>query len=188
MSTQTKDHGPAAHHATIPPEPSTAAEPRRSWTVFGLMIAAQFMVILDVSVVNVALPSISRSLHLSATDYQWAVSAYTKAPEASIALVRILSDAETQKQNFLQMGVSPSRLDVYEDPEVKAKGPHLALLKEAFASAVARPSTVTRTEYPKVSKAIWNAAFDTLSGRASAEAALADLEGRLKRFKGREWK
>lgn len=120
--------------------------------------------------------------------WQWAVSAYTKAPEASIALVRILSDAQTQKQNFLQMGVSPSRLDVYEDAEVQAKGPHLALLKEAFASAVARPSTATRGEYPKVSKAIWNAAYDALSGRASAEAALADLDGRLKRFKGREWK
>jgi len=34
------------------------------------------MVILDVSVVNVALPSISRGLHLSAADYQWTVSAY----------------------------------------------------------------------------------------------------------------
>ena len=40
------------------------------------MIAAQFMVILDVSVVNVALPSISDALHLSAADYQWTVSAY----------------------------------------------------------------------------------------------------------------
>lgn len=120
--------------------------------------------------------------------WQWAVSAYTEVPEAAIALVRMLSDFESQRQNFLQMGVSPARLDVYDDAEVQAKGPHLTLLKEAFAGAVARPSTVTRTEYPKVSKAIWNAAYDTLSGRASAEAALADLEGRLKRFKGREWK
>ncbi|CAM5290724.1 ABC transporter substrate-binding protein [Thauera sp.] len=120
--------------------------------------------------------------------WQWAVSAYTQVPEAAIALVRMLADFESQRQNFLQMGVSPARLDVYEDAEVQAKGPHLTLLKEAFDGAVARPSTVTRTEYPKVSKAIWNAAYDTLSGRASAEAALADLEGRLKRFKGREWK
>lgn len=120
--------------------------------------------------------------------WQWAVSAYTEVPEAAIALVRMLSDFESQRQNLLQMGVSPARLDVYDDAEVQAKGPHLTLLKEAFAGAVARPSTVTRTEYPKVSKAIWNAAYDTLSGRASAEAALADLEGRLKRFKGREWK
>lgn len=120
--------------------------------------------------------------------WQWAVSAYTQVPEAAIALVRMLADFESQRQNFLQMGVSPARLDVFEDAEVQAKGPHLTLLKEAFDGAVARPSTVTRTEYPKVSKAIWNAAYDTLSGRASAEAALADLEGRLKRFKGREWK
>lgn len=120
--------------------------------------------------------------------WQWAVSAYTQVPEAAIALVRMLSDFESQRQNFLQMGVSPARLDVYEDAEVQAKGPHLTLLKQAFDGAVARPSTVTRTEYPKVSKAIWNAAYDTLSGRTSAEAALADLEGRLKRFKGREWK
>lgn len=61
---------PIAEHGPAPDEP------RRSWTVFTLMIAAQFMVILDVSVVNVALPSISGALHLSAAQYQWAVSAY----------------------------------------------------------------------------------------------------------------
>ena len=49
-------------------------------------------------------------------------------------------------------------------------------------------STATRGEYPKVSKAIWNADYDTLSGLASAESALADLEGRLTRFKSREGK
>jgi EmrB/QacA subfamily drug resistance transporter len=38
---------------------------------------AQFMVILDVSIVNVALPSIHRSLGFSATDLQWVVNAYT---------------------------------------------------------------------------------------------------------------
>ena len=55
---------PAAHahaHPSPHPTPATVDEPRRPWTVFGLMIAAQFMVILDVSVVNVALPSISRA-------------------------------------------------------------------------------------------------------------------------------
>ena len=62
-----------AHHGATTPD---ADEPRRPWTIFALMIAAQFMVILDVSVVNVALPSISESLHLSAADYQWTISAY----------------------------------------------------------------------------------------------------------------
>src|SRR5581483_4698532 len=42
-----------------------------------LACLAQFMVILDVSVVNVALPSIHRGLHFSEQDLQWVVNAYT---------------------------------------------------------------------------------------------------------------
>ncbi len=101
MSTQTRDHGGAAHHATIPPEPLTAPEPRRSWAVFGLMIAAQFMVILDVSVVNVALPSISRSLHLSAADYQWAVSAYVLLSGGLLLLGGRVADLLNRRTAFL---------------------------------------------------------------------------------------
>jgi hypothetical protein len=61
-------HGHSAHPAPSHPSPVADDGPRRPWTVFALMIAAQFMVILDVSVVNVALPSISESLQLSAAD------------------------------------------------------------------------------------------------------------------------
>jgi EmrB/QacA subfamily drug resistance transporter len=42
-----------------------------------LACLAQFMVILDVSVVNVALPAIRRALHFTETDLQWVVNAYT---------------------------------------------------------------------------------------------------------------
>src|SRR3989449_4644817 len=42
-----------------------------------LCCLAQFMVILDVSVVNVALPSIRKDLGFSAVDLQWVVNAYT---------------------------------------------------------------------------------------------------------------
>jgi EmrB/QacA subfamily drug resistance transporter len=48
----------------------------RSWTVLVLLSIAQFMVILDVTVVNVALPSIGRSLDFAPADLQWVVSAY----------------------------------------------------------------------------------------------------------------
>jgi EmrB/QacA subfamily drug resistance transporter len=52
---------------------------RQSATLPTLILAcvAQFMVILDVSVVNVALPSIRHGLHFSATSLQWVVNAYT---------------------------------------------------------------------------------------------------------------
>jgi EmrB/QacA subfamily drug resistance transporter len=49
---------------------------RKGW-ILGLTCLAQFMVILDVSVVNVALPSIRSDLGFSAVDLQWIVNAYT---------------------------------------------------------------------------------------------------------------
>jgi EmrB/QacA subfamily drug resistance transporter len=52
---------------------------RRKLFVLLLCCTAQFMVILDVSIVNVALPSIRRDLGFSAADLQWVVNAYTLA-------------------------------------------------------------------------------------------------------------
>jgi EmrB/QacA subfamily drug resistance transporter len=49
---------------------------RNPWTILVLLCAAQFMVILDVTVVNVALPSIGRTLGFAAADLQWVVTAY----------------------------------------------------------------------------------------------------------------
>lgn len=46
------------------------------WVILAIACAAQFMVVLDVSIVNVALPSIGRDLHYSATGLQWVVNAY----------------------------------------------------------------------------------------------------------------
>src|ERR1700730_9899797 len=44
--------------------------------VLTIACVAQFMVVLDVSIVNVALPSIGRDLHYSPTGLQWVVNAY----------------------------------------------------------------------------------------------------------------
>jgi EmrB/QacA subfamily drug resistance transporter len=52
------------------------ARPHLSATLL-LACLAQFMVILDISVVNVALPSIGTGLHFSEVDLQWVVNAYT---------------------------------------------------------------------------------------------------------------
>src|SRR4051794_2754911 len=47
------------------------------WAVLVVVCLAQFMVILDATIVNVALPSIQRGLHFSATDLQWVINSYT---------------------------------------------------------------------------------------------------------------
>src|SRR5579862_2459434 len=50
-------------------------DPNR-WKALAVVCAAFFMTILDVSIVNVALPSIGRSLHFSQTNLQWVITAY----------------------------------------------------------------------------------------------------------------
>ena len=50
-------------------------DPNRWWAL-ALLCSAYFMVILDVSIVNVALPSIQEDLHFSPGDLQWVLSAY----------------------------------------------------------------------------------------------------------------
>jgi MFS family permease len=48
-----------------------------AWLVLSIVCIGQFMVVLDASIVNVALPSIQRDLHFSSSGLQWIVNAYT---------------------------------------------------------------------------------------------------------------
>src|SRR3954471_22968734 len=49
---------------------------QRKWFGLALLLLAQFMVVLDIAIVNVALPSIQRDLGFTQEDLQWVVSAY----------------------------------------------------------------------------------------------------------------
>jgi EmrB/QacA subfamily drug resistance transporter len=51
--------------------------PVNRWFILVLVCVAQFMVVLDATIVNVALPSIQHGLHFSAPSLQWIVNAYT---------------------------------------------------------------------------------------------------------------
>ncbi|MCM3883656.1 MFS transporter [Frankia sp. R82] len=74
--------GPAAgsRSAESSTAPAGAAGPSRaSWAVLAVCCLAQFMVVLDISIVNIALPSMQDDLGLSAGGLQWVVNAYTLA-------------------------------------------------------------------------------------------------------------
>jgi EmrB/QacA subfamily drug resistance transporter len=58
------------------PQPAHTEEGNR-WVTLVLVCLAQFMVILDATIVNVALPTIQRDLHFSETDLQWVINGYT---------------------------------------------------------------------------------------------------------------
>src|SRR5215471_6837511 len=52
------------------------ASERRKWLALGLLSVVQFMVVLDLAIVNVALPSIKVDLGFSQANLQWIISAY----------------------------------------------------------------------------------------------------------------
>ena len=54
-----------------PPQP-----PGRRWRAFALLVVAYFITIVDFTIVNVALPTIGRTLHFPESDLQWVVTAY----------------------------------------------------------------------------------------------------------------
>ena len=49
---------------------------RKRWVALAVIVAAQFMVVLDVAIVNVALPSIKTDLHFTQESLQWVITAY----------------------------------------------------------------------------------------------------------------
>jgi cyanate permease len=52
------------------------ASANRKWLALALLVAVQFMVVLDIAIVNVALPSIQVDLGFSQQNLQWVLSAY----------------------------------------------------------------------------------------------------------------
>jgi len=71
------------------------------WVVLVLICLAQFMVILDATIVNVALPSIQKDLHLSEGNLQWIVNAYTLVFGGFLLLGGRAGDLLGRKRLFL---------------------------------------------------------------------------------------
>ncbi len=62
---------------TKPPKRALSKHSENKWVLLALLALAQFMVVLDVSIVNVALPSMARELHIAQGNLQWIITAYT---------------------------------------------------------------------------------------------------------------
>src|SRR5881296_1574164 len=71
------------------------------WLVLVIVCVAQFMVILDATVVNVALPTIQTALHFSSADLQWIVNAYTLVFGGFLLLGGRASDLLGRQRLFL---------------------------------------------------------------------------------------
>src|SRR2546421_9212317 len=73
----------------------------RRWSALALIVTAQFMVILDVAIVNVALPSIKSDLGFSQGSLQWVISAYAIFFGGTLLLGGRLADLLGRRRLFV---------------------------------------------------------------------------------------
>ncbi|GAA2591718.1 DHA2 family efflux MFS transporter permease subunit [Actinomadura fulvescens] len=74
---------------------------RRRWEALGVCLVAAFMSLLDVSIVNVALPSIQQGLHASEADLQWIVSGYALTFGLALVPAGRIGDARSRRAVFM---------------------------------------------------------------------------------------
>jgi EmrB/QacA subfamily drug resistance transporter len=72
-----------------------------NWALLAILALAQFMVVLDTSIVNVALPSLEKALHFSTSNLQWVITAYTLCFGGFLLLGGRASDLYGRRRVFL---------------------------------------------------------------------------------------
>jgi EmrB/QacA subfamily drug resistance transporter len=165
--------------------PST---PDRRWLAMALLALAQFVVVLDAAIVNVALPSIGKALHFSQDDLSWVVNAYTLTFGGFLLLGGRMADLIGRRRMFIgglilfaaasfAGGIAQS--DVWLIAARAVQGLGAALLSPAALALV----TVLFREGAERNKAmgVWGA----VAGSGGAAGVL--LGGMLTQWAGWEW-
>lgn len=80
---------------------SDAAHNPRRWLILVVIALAQLMIVLDATIMNIALPSAQRALHFSLADRQWVVTAYALAFGSLLLLGGKLSDLLGRRNTFV---------------------------------------------------------------------------------------
>jgi EmrB/QacA subfamily drug resistance transporter len=88
------DPAPSNNSSTDGPDP-------KRWIALAIIAIAQLMIVLDASIVNIALPSAQRDLHISDADRQWVVTAYTLAFGGLLLLGGRIADYTGRKRTFI---------------------------------------------------------------------------------------
>jgi EmrB/QacA subfamily drug resistance transporter len=143
---------------------STVPAPRRLWLALAVLAMADFVVILDASIVNVALPSIGKGLHLSQGGLSWVVNAYVLAFGGFLLLGGRIADVLGRRRVFIAslvvfaMASLAGGLAVSGGLLVAARGVQ-GLAAAALAPAALSLVTATFAEGPQRNRAmgIWGA-------------------------------
>jgi EmrB/QacA subfamily drug resistance transporter len=167
---------------------TTADTPRAKWLALALLAAAQFVVVLDASIVNVALPSIGTDLNFSQDNLSWVVNAYALFFGGFLLLGGRLADRLGRRRMFmlgmglfalasLAGGLAESEMQLIVARAIQGLG--AAIVSPAALSIV----TTTFAEGAERNKAlgVWGA----VAGSGGAAGVL--LGGILTEYAGWEW-
>jgi len=107
------------------------------------------------------------------------ISKYSDRKEDGWKLVDFILSYESQKRLALELGWNPGRKDLYGDPEVLRKMPHLETLRTVVEASVARPRLPF---YTQVSEVLQKSVSGALSGSLPVEGALEQAETQIARI------
>lgn len=156
---------------------SKNSSPRHApdWLILSIACVAQFMVVLDVSVVNVALPHMGHDLHLSQNQAQWIINAYVLTFAGFLLLGGRAADLFGRRKVYL-LGIG-----VFTIASVAAgfaaTGPQMIAARaiQGIGGAILSPATltiiVTTFHGPRLPKAI--GAWSAVAGAGGAVGGLA---------------
>jgi EmrB/QacA subfamily drug resistance transporter len=166
----------------------TAEPDPRRWQALAIVCVAFFMTVLDVSIVNVALPSIGDSLHFSPTGLQWVITAYAITFGGFLLLGGRAGDILGRKRMFM-VGVLIFTIASLVCGLATTTGVLIAARAvQGFGAAIVSPATLsiittTFEEGPERNNAlgIWGA----MGGSGAAAGVL--FGGILVKYLGWEW-
>jgi len=168
---------PPAPPTDHPPGAATVLSSRRipEWAVLAVACLGQFMVVLDVSVVNVALPSIRADLGFSGTGLQWVINAYTITFAGFLLLGGRAADLFGQRRVFLSglgLFTLASLVGGFADDQGTLLGARAA---QGLGAAVLSPATLTvlTTTFTGPARAKALGAWSAVAGAGGAAGSLA---------------
>jgi EmrB/QacA subfamily drug resistance transporter len=160
---------------SIAESPARAAVDSKRWFALALIVVAQFMVVLDVAIVNVALPSIKTDLHFSEVDLQWVITAYSIVFGGFLLLGGRLADLLGRRRLFV-IGLAVFTVSSLLDGLAWSEGSLIAFrLLQGLGAAMLSPAalsilttTFTEGRERNLALGVWGAA----SGSGGAAGVL----------------
>ncbi|MEA2380387.1 MAG: hypothetical protein QOH72_358 [Solirubrobacteraceae bacterium] len=167
---------------------TAASAGRTKWLALALLALTQFVIVLDASIVNVALPSIGRALDFSQNNLSWVVNAYTLTFGGFLLLGGRLADLVGRRRVFIgglvlfslaSLGGGLAQSDVWLIAARAVQGLGAAIISPAALSLV----TTMFAEGAERNRAlgVWGA----VAGSGGAAGVL--LGGVLTQYAGWEW-